>query len=59
MKDAACMTREAWEDLKAESVAKMWHKTLLNRVDQLSGTVASSATEMPEESLNANQRMLL
>ena len=42
MKNVAYMAGEAWEDVKAESISKVWRKTLLNRVDQLSGAAASS-----------------
>ena len=44
MKDVAYMTGEAWEDVKAETISKVWRKTLLNRVDQLDGTEASSSS---------------
>ena len=49
MKDVAYMAGEAWEDVKAESISKVWHKTLLNRVDQLSGAAASSERDASAE----------
>ena len=42
VKNVAYMAGEAWEDVKAESISKVWRKTLLNRVDQLSGAAASN-----------------
>ena len=49
MKDVAYMAGEAWEDVKAESISKVWRKTLLNRVDQLSGAAASSERDASAE----------
>ena len=49
MKDVAYMAGEAWEDMKAESISKVWRKTLLNRVDQLSTAVASSERDASRE----------
>ena len=40
VKDVAYMEEEAWEDVKADSISKVWHQTLLNRVDQLGRAVA-------------------
>ena len=49
IKDAVYMTAEAWEDLKAESVSKVRCKTLFNRVNQLSGAVASSERDVSSD----------
>ena len=49
MKDVAYMTGEAWEQVKAESISKVWCKTLLNRVDQVNGAEASSERVSSEE----------
>ena len=49
MKNVAYMAGEAWEDVKAESISKVWRKTLLNRVDQLSGAAASSEWDASAE----------
>ena len=43
------MTGEVWEDLKTESTSKVWRKTMLKRVDQLSGAVASSERDVSSD----------
>ena len=47
--DLAYMTGEAWEQVKAESISKIWRKTLLNRIDQVSGAETSSERVSCEE----------
>ena len=53
------MTGEACKQREAESISKVWHKTLLNRINQVSGAETSSERVSSEDSEDEPDAALL